>query len=454
MCIDTSNTMTPVPCNKCGRELKNKNSLGFHLRTYHGIYKSKPLKNEKKQSHRLESIDSMMHKNVQIHTLKHSKDEDDGRCTMIPSPNASIDENMDNFLLVPASGDMTSAKEIQLPKGLCVAGTGDDVTMTDLVPDSCNVPRETDDENDVRKKKSRLSNVNDDASEDEGNAVDMKSEGSIDDRIYSDSESSSGESDGSQSSDLFEPSKIRKKRRFLQVQQKFKRRGVKTSLHKCRKCIKYFDTAKELRRHFMLKHNKSMKAIRSKRSRFSSRALSDSEGHDNVHSSMKRKRSRSDDEYEANPKRSYSDDSSGCESNNLTPNKRKKLMQTVKHIECVGVDKYIEVFNLMQSEEYDEILKKEEYLRILQLLFNGLKTGWIPICGFQFANMSDKIKNFINRFNDNLTMIDVAELLSSNRKIARETFRSVNNSIKLVLDSWMTLVDKCITEISNRQNNG
>ena len=107
----------------------------------------------------------------------------------------------------------------------------------------------------------------------------------------------------------------------------------------------------------------------------------------------------------------------------------------------VGVDEFEKVFNLLESEHYDEILFNDEHLRILHLLFNGLRTGWIPICGYQLLCMPDEVKKFIDKFSDNLSVSATAELLSSNKETTRETFRIVDNSIKLILHSWTRMMD-------------
>ena len=126
-------------------------------------------------------------------------------------------------------------------------------------------------------------------------------------------------------------------------------------------------------------------------------------------------------------------------------------MRLAKHIECVGIEEFLKVYDLMESEQYDDILKNEDHLHVLYLLFNGLKTGFIPLCGFQFGGMSDEVKKFIDKFGDNLSVSDAAELLSSNKEITRETFKYTSESMKFVLESWMKFIDRIAKEIKIKQ---
>ena len=393
--------MKAFQCNDCGESYSTKHSLSTHRTKYHkkrASEASNPFEEDKPMTPRLAKIKKM---------LESTRAEWDAK----PQSNIKLHIN---------------PKHSGMKRG---------IDSTD--------PRE--------KKKLKL---NEDSQNDSAlETVDeLKSEESNDSQNDSDLETvdelkseKSSENDGDieTEDEPDESDKMRKKRRMVQNHQKPKRRRVTSARNKCRICKRRFATAKELRKHVKLRHYFTKRGVK----------YLQEESEDKSDESTNLKRKRSDDEEESNPKRKRSDAPMKCQltsdgkithcgKNNVTRDKMKKAHQTAEHIGCVGIEEFLKVYNLMKSEQYDEILKNDGDLHILHLLFNGLKTGWIPLCGYQLADMSDEAKKFIDKFSDNLSVSDTAVLLSSNKETTVETFKSVYSSIKFILESWMAMIDR------------
>ena len=72
--------------------------------------------------------------------------------------------------------------------------------------------------------------------------------------------------------------------------------------------------------------------------------------------------------------------------------------QFQKHINCVTIDRFLEIRKLIDQNQFETIANDEELLEGLQIIMKGVIKGFIPICSAQRFVMSKEMKMLMYRF--------------------------------------------------------
>ena len=139
---------------------------------------------------------------------------------------------------------------------------------------------------------------------------------------------------------------------------------------------------------------------------------------------------------------------------NLTEKKLKHVLKGVGHLRCFGLEEYLNLFELMQNNEIDQILDNDLFIRMLHSLFNGLKKGWIPICGFQVLKLDINTKDigkkmfeFIDKFKDGLSKDKLKGLISSHRQLVLDTFHQFHKPMMNYIELYEDYLNHLSTKI-------
>ena len=141
---------------------------------------------------------------------------------------------------------------------------------------------------------------------------------------------------------------------------------------------------------------------------------------------------------------------------NLTSKKIENSTKGSNDISCVGLDEYMKVFALMENNKIDEVMGNDVHLRILHLLFNGLKEGWIPICGFQAikldldtTDLGESMYNLIDKFKEGVSKDKLVDLIKSNKNLVYKTFDSFNKSMLHYIELYQDYLNRVSSKIEN-----
>ena len=146
----------------------------------------------------------------------------------------------------------------------------------------------------------------------------------------------------------------------------------------------------------------------------------------------------------------------------LSPENIEKGSKGFNCINCIGIEEYLNVFELMQDNRIDEILNNDVYTRVLHSLFNGLKEGWIPICGPQIIklglhlqpNEADGKRMFglINKFKDGISKDKLKDMISTNRSLVLHTFDQFRKSILNYIELYQDCMNHIITKLEKEKD--
>ena len=107
-----------------------------------------------------------------------------------------------------------------------------------------------------------------------------------------------------------------------------------------------------------------------------------------------------------------------------------------KHINCVTIERFLEIRELINQNAFDTLFNDDELLEGLQILFKGVIKGYIPICTAQRMVISQSMKKLIFKFAANPS----GALLNRNKKNLKQLFQILWESVNTVINSFMKYV--------------
>ena len=107
-----------------------------------------------------------------------------------------------------------------------------------------------------------------------------------------------------------------------------------------------------------------------------------------------------------------------------------------KHINCVTIDRFMKIRDLIEKDQFDTLANDEELLEALQIIFKGVIKGYIPICAPQRMVLTKRMKKLVYTFGRRPS----ATLLKRNRKDIKQLFRVLWSSVDRVIKSYNKFV--------------
>ena len=104
-----------------------------------------------------------------------------------------------------------------------------------------------------------------------------------------------------------------------------------------------------------------------------------------------------------------------------------------KHINCVTIERFLEIRELINKNAFDTLFNDEELLEGLQIIFKGVIKGYIPICTAQRMVISSSMRKLIYNFASNPS----GALLNRNKKNLKQLFQILWESVNTVINSFM-----------------
>ena len=107
-----------------------------------------------------------------------------------------------------------------------------------------------------------------------------------------------------------------------------------------------------------------------------------------------------------------------------------------KHINCVTIERFLEIRELINQNAFDSLFNDDELLEGLQIIFKGVIKGYIPICTAQRVVLSQPMRKLLYRFAANPS----GALLNRNKKNLKQLFQILWESVNTVINSFMKYV--------------
>ena len=104
-----------------------------------------------------------------------------------------------------------------------------------------------------------------------------------------------------------------------------------------------------------------------------------------------------------------------------------------KHINCVTIDKFMEINDLINQNMFETLVGDEELLEALQIIFKGAIKGYIPICSPQRLILTKSMKKLMYSFGTRPS----GTLLMRNKKNLKQLFRILWQSVDSVIQSYL-----------------
>ena len=104
-----------------------------------------------------------------------------------------------------------------------------------------------------------------------------------------------------------------------------------------------------------------------------------------------------------------------------------------KHINCVTIDRFLEIRSLVDNNQFDAIAGNTELLQGLQIIMKGVIKGFIPICSSQRFVMSKEMKVLMYRFAKSPS----STILLRNKQNIKMLFNVLWSSVKTVIESFL-----------------
>ena len=104
-----------------------------------------------------------------------------------------------------------------------------------------------------------------------------------------------------------------------------------------------------------------------------------------------------------------------------------------KHINCVTIDKFLEIHELIEQNQFETLANDEELLEALQIIFKGVLKGYIPICTHQRLALTKPMKKLLYSFGTRPS----STLLLRNKTNLKRMFSVLWESVNTVINSFM-----------------
>ena len=107
-----------------------------------------------------------------------------------------------------------------------------------------------------------------------------------------------------------------------------------------------------------------------------------------------------------------------------------------KHINCVTIDKFLQINDLINQNKFESLVSDEELLEALQIIFKGAIKGYIPLCSPQRLVLTKSMKKLMYRFGTRPS----GSLLMRNKKNLKQLFKILWASVDGVIKAYMKYV--------------
>ena len=103
-----------------------------------------------------------------------------------------------------------------------------------------------------------------------------------------------------------------------------------------------------------------------------------------------------------------------------------------KHINCVTIERFMEIRDLIEQNQFETLVNDEDLLGGLQIIFKGVIKGYIPLCAPQRMVLTKPMKKLIYSFGRRPS----GTLLMRNKKDVKQLFRVLWESVDNVIKSY------------------
>jgi len=103
-----------------------------------------------------------------------------------------------------------------------------------------------------------------------------------------------------------------------------------------------------------------------------------------------------------------------------------------KHINCVSVDQFMLIHELIMSNQFDTLANDPDLLDSLQIIFKGVLKGYIPLCSPQRLILTREMKKLLVSYGANASTI----LLMRKKKTLKHLFKVLWPSVELVVKEF------------------
>ena len=107
-----------------------------------------------------------------------------------------------------------------------------------------------------------------------------------------------------------------------------------------------------------------------------------------------------------------------------------------KHIDCVTIDKFLQINDLIKQNNFETLVSDEELLEALQIIFKGAIKGYIPLCSPQRLVLTKSMKKLMYSFATRPS----GSLLMRNKKNVKQLFKVLWASVDVVIKSYLKYV--------------
>jgi len=106
--------------------------------------------------------------------------------------------------------------------------------------------------------------------------------------------------------------------------------------------------------------------------------------------------------------------------------------QFKKHIDCVTIDRFMEIHNLIERNQFETLANDDLLLDALQIIFKGVIKGYIPICSLQRQTLDRPMKKLLFNFGKSAS----TTLLLRNKTTLKRLFKILWSSVEHVVTDY------------------
>jgi len=102
------------------------------------------------------------------------------------------------------------------------------------------------------------------------------------------------------------------------------------------------------------------------------------------------------------------------------------------HVNCVSVDQFMQIHELIMSNQYETLVNDPDLLDSLQIIFKGVIKGYIPLCSPQRLILTREMKKLLISYGTNAS----TTLLLRKKKTLKHLFQILWPSVRLVVEEF------------------
>ena len=130
----------------------------------------------------------------------------------------------------------------------------------------------------------------------------------------------------------------------------------------------------------------------------------------------------------AEPKNNNNDDADDSDAEVKIRDKLHK-----KHINCVTVERFIRVRNLIRRNDFDTLAQDVNLVKALRIIIKGVLEGFIPICSAQRMVLTPELKTLMYRFSKHPN----PQMILQEKQNLKILFDILGTSVKVVIDAFI-----------------